>query len=71
MSTQSELLAEIEAFLPKRGIKDTTFGFLAVNDGKFVQRLRDEANITLATVDKAREYIRRETAALARTEAVV
>lgn len=62
MSAQSDLLAEIEAFLPKRRIRETTFGRLAVNDGKFVQRLRDGANMTLATIDKARAFIRDESA---------
>ena len=52
------LRAEIEAFLPKRGIKETTFGRLAVNDGKFVQRLRTGQNMTLATIEKAHAFIR-------------
>ena len=61
MSAQTDLLAEIEAFLPKRKIKETTFGRMAVNDGKFVQRLRGGANMTLATLEKARAFIRDET----------
>lgn len=69
MSAQSDLLAEIEAFLPKRGIKETTFGLMAVNDGKFVQRLRGEANMTLATINRAREFIRHETEKKAEAEA--
>jgi hypothetical protein len=62
MTAQSDLLAEIEAFLPKRGIKETTFGLMAVNDGKFVKRLRDGANMTISTLDRAREFIRAQTA---------
>ena len=54
---QSELLAEIEAFLPERGVTETTFGRLAVNDGKFVGRLRANENMTLQTMAKAREYM--------------
>lgn len=65
MSHQSDLLAEIEVFLPLRGIKETTFGRMAVNDGKFVQRLRDEANVTVTTLNRAREFIRREMEAMA------
>ena len=64
MNEQSELLAEIEAFLPQCGIRETTFGRKAVNDGKFVQRLRDNANVTVATLDKARAFIRDELARL-------
>lgn len=62
---QIELLAEIEAFLPKRGIKETTFGRLAVNDGKFVQRLREGQNMTLATIEKAHAFIRTESVKVA------
>lgn len=69
MSAQSDLLAEIEAFLPHRGIKETTFGLLAVNDGKFVPRLRSGANMTLATLAKARTFLDAEQARLANAAA--
>lgn len=65
MCAQAKLLAEIEAFLPKRGIKETTFGRLAVNDGKFVQRLREGQNMTLATIEKAHAFIRAESVKVA------
>lgn len=61
MSTQDELLAEIEGFLRTRSIAETTFGRLAVNDGKFVGRLRAGANMTLATVSRVREFMRAAT----------
>jgi hypothetical protein len=58
MTVQSDLLSEIEAFLAKRGsMAETTFGKLAVNDGKFVRRLRDGCNMTLATIDRVRLFI--------------
>lgn len=58
MTTQSELLAEIEAFLADRGgMAETTFGRLAVNDGKFVRRLREGANMTLATIDRVKVFM--------------
>ena len=65
MTIQNELLAEIEAFLRTRKIAETTFGLRAVNDGKFVPRLRAGANMTLSTISKAREYMheQRENAA--------
>ena len=63
MSTQGQLLAEIEAFLRNRKMAETTFGRMAVNDGKFVARLRAGANMTLATIDKARGFIGEQTAA--------
>jgi hypothetical protein len=58
MSTQEQLLAEIEAFLRNRRMAETTFGRVAVNDGKFVARLRLGGNMTLATVAKVRAYIK-------------
>lgn len=63
MSTQADLLSEIENFLRTRKIAETTFGRLAVNDGKFVPRLRLGANMTLSTVDRVREFIRQHEAA--------
>ena len=60
MSIQTELLAEIEAFLPERGISEATFGLRAVNDGKLVPRLRAGATITLATLERVRGYIAAE-----------
>lgn len=69
MSQQTELLSEIEAFIVRRDIAETTFGRFAVNDGKFVARLRSGGNLTVATIDKVREYIRGEDAALKRRAA--
>jgi hypothetical protein len=58
MSTmQADLLAEIDAFLAARGMAETTFGRRAVNDGKFVLRMRAGKGITLATVERVREFI--------------
>jgi len=36
----------------------TTFGKRAVNDGKLVPRLREGCNMTLATIDRARKFIK-------------
>ena len=57
MSQQAQLFREIEAFLSGRKMTETTFGHHAVNDGKFVARLRSGGNITVATIDKVRAYI--------------
>lgn len=58
MNVQAELLTEIEAFLAHHGrMAETTFGRLAVNDGKFVGRLREGANMTLATIERTRQFI--------------
>jgi len=57
MSTQEQLLLEIETFLSSRQMAETTFGRMAVNDGKFVARLRRGGNMTISTVSKVRHFI--------------
>lgn len=60
MSTIESLLEEIDAFLRDAEMAETTFGRHAVNDGKFVGRLRGGAGLTVATVDRVRTYISAE-----------
>lgn len=60
MTTVAALLKEIEAHLKQAEVAATTFGRRAVNDGKFVKRLRDGKGITVATVDRVRAYIASE-----------
>ena len=55
---QQALIAEIEAFLAVDGMAETTFGRVVVNDGKFVPRLRSGANMTLATIERVRAFLR-------------
>lgn len=58
MTTQ-ELLAEIETFVARDDVKmtESTFGRLAVNDGKLVSRLRENGDLTFKTADKIRSFI--------------
>lgn len=67
MDTQAQLLTEIEDFLKTRKMAETTFGRMAVNDGKFVARLRAGANMTLATIDRVRAHIKEQKAAASLT----
>ena len=60
MDTVSTLLLEIEAFCREAEIAEATFSTRAVNDGKFVRRLREGANVTVALVDRVRAYIAAE-----------
>ncbi len=58
----NDLLAEIDAHLTLRRdqgrpIADTTFGRLAVNDGKLMERLRGGGQITVAKAEAIRTWI--------------
>ena len=55
--TTEELLAEVGDYCRGAGLAESTFGRLAVNDGKFVARLRDGGRITPRTLDRVRSYI--------------
>jgi hypothetical protein len=54
-----ELIAELDAFLDRYGIADSTFGIRAVGDSHLVQRIRDSRPIRRSTILKIRKYIAR------------
>lgn len=51
------LLDEVEDFLVRHDMSPTLFGRKALNDGKFVGRLRSGLNMTAATIQKARAFM--------------
>jgi hypothetical protein len=51
------LLESIAAFCRRSGIAESTFGRRAVNDGKFVARLRDGARITPETLARVSDFL--------------
>lgn len=57
MSLVQELIGQIDAYITRRGIKETTFGRLAVDDGKFVGRLRAGKGVTVGLLERARQYM--------------
>src|SRR5215471_4607975 len=57
-SGNEELLSEIVAFCRRVGMAESTFGRRAVNDGKFVSRLRVGGRVTTQTVDRVRAFMR-------------
>ena len=57
MDDQSELLKRIEEYCRAAGIAESTFGKKSVNDGKFVNRLRDGKRVTTATVGRVRQFL--------------
>jgi hypothetical protein len=61
-TSTTDLLLEIEDFCRTTGIAESTFGRRAINDGKLCARLRRGKSVTLATAERAREYIHRTTA---------
>ena len=53
------LLDSIVRFCRRVGMAESTFGRRAVNDGKFVSRLRDGARVTPETLDRITAFITR------------
>jgi hypothetical protein len=51
------LISKIQAHCQAAGMAETTFGRVAVNDGKFVGRLRAGKQITLATLERVEAYL--------------
>ncbi len=62
MSTTETLLAEIAAFCSEFRIPESTFGRRAMNDGKFVERVRQGGGLTVANLDRIRAYMDSERA---------
>ncbi|HEX9843745.1 MAG TPA: hypothetical protein VGC20_13385 [bacterium] len=57
MDAAQQIITEIEAFCSRHGIAESTFGYRAANDGKFVRRLRNGRRVTTATLERVRDYI--------------
>ena len=53
----SDLLRDITEYCRQAGLAESTFGKLAVNDGKFVNRLREGGRITTHTLERIRGFI--------------
>jgi hypothetical protein len=51
------LLREITDYCRRKAVAESTFGRHAVNDGKFVNRLREGGRITTATFERVRSFI--------------
>ncbi len=51
------LLAQIADFCRQAGMAESTFGRLAVNDGKLVSRLREGKRITVDTLERIRAFL--------------
>jgi hypothetical protein len=51
------LLGSISDFCRRTGMAESTFGRRAVNDGKFVARLRDGARVTPETLNRVNDFM--------------
>lgn len=57
VTTSQQILGQIRDYCRETQTAESTFGRLAVNDGKLVSRLREGAKITTSTLDKVRAYL--------------
>jgi DNA-binding Xre family transcriptional regulator len=57
MSTADAIVSRIEKYCAKHGVAPSTFGRLAVNDGKLVTRLKQGKSITLDTLQKIEQAL--------------
>src|SRR2546421_10271620 len=59
MEASGTLLGSISDFCRRTGMAESTFGRRAVNDGKFVSRLRDGARVTPETLQRVNQFMER------------
>lgn len=60
MDDHQTLIDEIEQYCRARTIAESTFGRMAVNDGKFVGRLRSGKGVTTRTLKRVQEFMAAE-----------
>ncbi|HEY7841991.1 MAG TPA: hypothetical protein VIC61_10510, partial [Gammaproteobacteria bacterium] len=59
LSEAELLIREIESFCRRAGLAESTFGRLAVGNSKLMTRLRAGRGVTLTTLQRLRDYMRR------------
>lgn len=57
LAMPNPLLEEIDSFLARTGMAETTFGKKALNDGKAIGRLRNGGRMWPETVEKLRGFM--------------
>jgi len=63
MDNLTDLIEDIEAFCRRHAMAESTFGRMAVNDGKFVGRLRSGGSVTTKSISKVRSFMEGTTSA--------
>ncbi len=62
MSSDAQLLEEVETFLAATGMNASAFGHAVANEGKLVKRMRDGSSVTLRKADEIRAFMAAELA---------
>ncbi|MDE7540411.1 hypothetical protein [Gluconobacter sphaericus] len=58
MSNHTKLIREIEDYVRRRGIAETTFGRMAAGDSYFVSRLRKGGSLLVRTEERVRNFMK-------------
>lgn len=59
MTIRDEILAEIDEFLKREGVKESVFGLKCMNDKSFLRRLRRPGvGLRSQTVDHVRDWMK-------------
>jgi hypothetical protein len=54
-----ELLRELDEFMTRHGVADSTFGIRCLNDSHLLERIRDGRPIRRSTIVKIRKFMAR------------
>jgi hypothetical protein len=52
-----QFLSEVDAYIERSGMSPTGFGLAAMNDGKFLPRVREAGSLTVRSMNRARQYM--------------
>lgn len=58
MEPHRELVRDIERYVAARGIAESTFGRLTVNDSRLLSRLRNGGSLLVKSEQRIRKYMR-------------
>jgi hypothetical protein len=56
---QNDLLQDLDDFMTRHGISDSSFGVLATGDGHLLRRVRDGKAIRRSTIVKVKRFMAR------------
>jgi len=70
MSNHTKLIREIEDYVRRRGIAETTFGRMAAGDTYFVSRLRKGGSLLVRTEERVRTFMKEPLPARAKRKEV-